>query len=294
MLGKLMSLDLKTYRAQLKLATPIYFLLIASAFLLKSLNIPLLGGLAHGLGVVATFLLIPAALIMGLIHYYRHFYTNQGYLTHTLPVTPQARYHAKLYSGFILFAIATVYVLIGGFLLALSNGIAERIGFIYVRLFFDDLLNWPRVFSLHPVVGWLLLFLFWLMIYLYAYAAYSLSISVGMGKRLSRFALGGPVLAYIGFYVVNQLVGLAAFLLVPLSLRVSLVSDELTYRIVTKMPLEQITRLSAFENSLSVDDALSQVGGYFDFGLGLVLFMILMMVASYFITNYQLKRINLR
>lgn len=294
MLGKLMSLDLKSYRAQLKLVTPIYFLLIASAFVLKFLRIPLLGDFAHGLGFLATLLLIPAALAMGLIHYYRHFYTNQGYLTHTLPVTPQARYHAKLYSGFILFAVATVYALIGGFVLLLANGVADPIGSLYVRETLYDIANWPKVFSLHPVVGWLLLFLTWLLIYLYAYAAYSVSISVGMGKRLSRFALGGPVLAYIGYYVVNQVVGLAAFLFVPLSLRISLVSNQLVFRFVTTMPYEQLKTLSVFEDSHTVEDAITQVGGYFDFGFGLVIFLLLMMVASYFITNYQLKRINLR
>lgn len=294
MLGKLMALDGRNYRAQLKLLTPIYFLLVASAFLLKSLNIPALGPFAYGLAIVATVLLIPGAIIMSMIHYYRHLYSNQGYLTHTLPVTSEARYHAKLYSGFLLYVTATVYVLIGGFLLVLANGLSNGLGFLQVRIFWQSIAAFPDVIGLSPFVAWLSVFLIWLFIYLYAFAAYSVSISLGMSRRLSRFGLGGPVIAYIAYYLFNQIVGLVSFLFVPLALRLTLSETGVSWSVVNVMPFDSYRNVASIADNLSTEETIRRLGGHVDFGLGIVVFMLLMMVASYIVTNRQLKQVNLR
>lgn len=293
MLANLIALDFKMYRAKLKWALPVYGLLLLSALVFRALNIPFLGGFAFGLAAFATVLVVPATLVLAIAHYYQHFYTNQGYLTHTLPVTPGDRFTAKLISGFCLYAAGTLATLAGAVTLTLAEGLANGNGFSQVGQLFADIGRFPLVFGLGAPLGWLLIVVGWLGIYLLCFAAYSFSISAGMGRRLSRFGIGGPIVAYIGYYLVNQVVGLASFLFIPLSLRIRPAADGVKTSLEAVMPYFSMVGHGTFNDSASPDEVLRQVG-HIDFGLGIVLFLLVLMAASFIVTKRLLQRVNLR
>ena len=296
MIKKLIAIDLRTYRAQLKWAIPIYLLLQISALVLKGLNIPSLGGFAHVIAIIATVLLIPIALLLGLVNYYRSLYTNQAYLTHTLPVTPGQRYLGKLFSGFILYVSATIATLIGVILAVLAWGLADGSGFQAVATMFKLIGSWPDLIAITPLVGWSFAVIIWLLIYLNSYAVYSFCISLGMGRRLSRYGIGGPFLVYLIYYIANQVIGLAAFVFIPLSLRISYVSGAIQSKIVTVMPIRQLWRVGFTDqmNNMGFEEGIDYLGGHIDFGLGIFVLMIAFIIFSYFFTKRQLGRVNLR
>jgi hypothetical protein len=296
MIKKLIALDLRTYRAWLKWALPIYLLLQISALAFKGLNIPALGGIAHVIAIIATALLIPIALLMGLTNYYRSFYTNQGYLTHTLPVTPGQRYHAKLFSGFILYAAATILTLAGAIVAVLAAGLAAGTGFQAVSDGFRMIGSWPYILGLSPVTGWLLAAIVWVLIYLDSFAVYSFCISLGMGRRLARYGIGGPFLVYLIYYIVDQIGGLVSFLFIPLSYRFSFINGVIESKIVTVMPFRQLREIGLTDNitdNMSFEEGIEYLG-HVDFGLGIFIFMFAFMIFSYFFTKRQLGRVNLR
>ncbi|HHV43028.1 MAG TPA: hypothetical protein GXX72_09390 [Clostridiaceae bacterium] len=308
MLGKLIKLDLRTYRAQLKWVLPIYGLLLLSSLIVKGLGIPYLGEIAHAFSIIGTVLVIPAALILGLIHYYRHFYTNQGYLTHTLPVTASQRYHSKFVSGFILYLLATVITFFGVNIAVLAKSLGSGQGFSALGDMYTTMFAWHDKVGFNPIWIWLLLLVFWFFIYLYFFAIYSFSISVGMGRRLARFGVGGPILVYIVLYIFYQITALLAFLFLPLSLRLQIdmtaitenittYSDVVKLSLVNSMPIKRFVELGMMGSKFG-DDVPPEIvfgnGGYIDIGLGIFLVMLAVIIFSYFFTKYRLSRVDLR
>lgn len=308
MLSKLIKLDLRDYRAKLKWALPIYGLLLLSVLLTKGLSIPYLGGFAYGIAVVATIILLPAALLLSLIHYYRHFYTNQGYLAHTLPVTPGQRYYGKLVGAFLLYFLTSLIAIFGVLILVLAKTLSERTGLAGFGTIIRSVVSWPQQIGLNPVLGWLLVFALWLFIFIYFFATYSFCISSGMSRRLSRFSFGGPIIVYIILYIIQQIIGLLAFLFFPLSLRLSVsldainsgstaVGDVLKTRIVTTMPIRRFHDLGMMGENFGQDlpaETIFANNGYIDIGLGIFLVMLAFIIISFIWTRRRLARIDLR
>ncbi len=293
MIKKLITLDLRTYLAQLKWVMPIYLLLQISALAFKGFNIPTLGGFAHVIAIIATVLLIPGALLLGLVNYYRSLYTNQGYLTHTLPVTPGQRYHAKLISAFILYIAATIVTMAGAAIAALASGLSSGSGSQAISNLFKVIGSWPDLIGLTPAVGWTLAGLIWLLLFVNSFAVYSFCISLGMSRRLSRYGIGGPFLAYLFYYIANQIIGLVAFLFIPLSLRFSISNGTIRSEFVAVMPFRQLWGLSLTQ-SMGLEESINYYGGHFDLGLGSFIIMFAFIIFSYFFTKRCVSRVNLR
>lgn len=308
MLSKLIKLDLRDYLAKLKWALPIYGLLLLSALLTKGLSIPYLGGFTHGIAIVATIMLLPATLLLGLVHYYRHFYTDQGYLTHTLPATADQRYYGKLLGAFLLYLFTTVVAIFGALILVLAKSLSEHTSFTGFRAIIRAIASWPYQIGLNPVLCWLLLFALWLFIFIYFFALYSFCISTGMSRRLSRFSFGGPIIVYIIVYIIQQVIGLLAFLFFPLSLRLSVSLDAISSasivagdvvraRIVTAMPIRRFLDLGLMGENFGKDlpaEAIFANDGYIDIGLGILLVMFALIIISFILTRRRLARIDLR
>ncbi len=294
MLSKLISVDIRAYRVQLKWMVPIYGLLLLSAFGLRGFNIPVVGGFAYALALIATFLFVPTALVFALVHYYRHLYGNQGYLTHTLPVSPSQRYQAKLISGFALYVIATLSTLFGLFILMLARGLSQGIGFGRISGFFNDLRKFLAFFEINQMVAIVLALVMWLFIYLSFFAIYSLCITVGTGRRFARFGAGGPFIVYLLTYLVNQIVGVASFLFIPLSLRVAVDSAGVHYRIVNELAFRQFLEEGFKGQNMSFKEMIQLGGGHVDIGLGSVLIGIAFIIFSYFFTKRQMAKVNLK
>ncbi len=92
------------------------------------------GALLVFLGAAAIWAFGILGLVMPLIRYAQSFFTDQAYLTFTLPVKNKSLYHSKLATALIFYGITTVvqllFVLILGYLLLNGeplDGIMERL-----------------------------------------------------------------------------------------------------------------------------------------------------------------------
>jgi hypothetical protein len=294
MLGKLIKLDFRMMRSQLKWVIPIYALLLASAFVFRSFNIPVVGTLMYVIANIATMALVPVVLVLVLSHYYRHFYTNQGYLTHTLPVTSSQRYHAKLFSGFFLYVFSSSIAVLGFFIILLTEGLSKGKAMQAINEFLQFMGSWPPQFGLSVFAGILLILGVWILMYVSFFTMMSFSVTVGMGRRFSRYGVGGPFLVYIILYVVNQILGVLGLLFVPLSLRISFGETSLQMRVVTEMPIHNLLGIGITGQNIPMEEVIERGGGHFDFGLGVFIFALAFIVFSYFYTKRQVGKVNLR
>ena len=64
-----------------------------------------------------------ATLILLLVRFYKNLYTDEGYLTHTLPVKPSMHLNCKLLSGFIWNVASGVVQIISLFILFAGEGL---------------------------------------------------------------------------------------------------------------------------------------------------------------------------
>jgi hypothetical protein len=294
MLGKLIKLDFRMMRSHLKWTIPIYALLLTSAFVFRSFNFPVLGQLMYVLAIIATLVLVPVVLVLFLSHYYRHFYTNQGYLTHTLPVTASQRYHSKLISGFLLYVLSSLVAFIGFFCILLAGGLSKGKAMLEINEFLQFMKAWPAFVGVSVFAGVLLIIGIWLLMYVSFFTTMSFSVTVGMGRRFSRFGVGGPFLVYIILYVANQVLGVLGLLFIPLSLRFS--SGDLfpQIRVVMEMPIHNLLEIGITGRNLPMEEMIERGGGHFDFGLGVFVFTLAFIVFSYFYTKRQVGKVNLR
>lgn len=294
MLAKLITLDLRIYRKQLKWILPIYGLTLLSAWLFIWLKIPYIDRILLGLATAATTVLIPGVLLLSLIHYYRHLYTDQGYLTQTLPVTPNQRYHAKLISAFLLYILATILSLAGFSLLVQISGAGQEFGingFEYIRLILKGL---PETLSISPVSFWLILIGLWLYLFIMPFIIYSFSITTGMGRSLSRFGIGGPVLVYLIVYFLGQIGMILGYFFIPISLRLTNLGQGASWSIVQAFPYTSLFKLGEIGNEVDFDDIIHRVGGTFDFGLGMIVVVVAFLIFAYLWTKRQMAQVDLR
>ena len=141
------------------------------------------------LAIIATLVLVPVVLVLFLSHYYRHFYTNQGYLTHTLPVTASQRYHSKLISGFLLYVLSSLVAFIGFFCILLAGGLSKGKAMLEINEFLQFMKAWPAFVGVSVFAGVLLIIGIWLLMYVSFFTTMSFSVTVGMGRRFSRFGV---------------------------------------------------------------------------------------------------------
>ncbi len=294
MLRKLIALDMRAFARQLQWIAPIYGLLLLSALLLRGFNLPVVGVVAYVLALIGTALLIPAVLVLGIVRYYRHLYSHQGYLTHTLPVTASQRYHGKLISGSIMYAAATLMALAGVAVLMMTKGIARGDVFGKILVFFRGVESILAYLNISSFAAALFLLGVWLVIFLSTFALYSLCITAGMGRLFSRMGMGGPFIVYLLVTLINQVAGVVSFLLIPLSLRIAVAGDGIRLKIVVGFALRQLLEMGFKNQQMTFDELMTLGGGYVDFGLGSIVIGLAFIVFSYFFTKRQLAKVNLR
>ncbi len=276
MLAKLIVLDLKIYGKMLWKPLSICLLVLIA-------SISTAGSSLYSIALIAGLfsLLVAGGFILYVMisHYARHFYGDQGYLIHTLPVTPAQRLWAKFISGFLLYIVAALILLSGAYFL-MRAALGEA---------YD---NFIRLGGLKIIVNYvgtpgLLLFLgLILFMYLSLFANYSLSISLGMNKYLQRFRSGGIAIVFIAIFAVQQLVNFISQK-VPLSLRIFL--NPRWYKMMEIV----IQAPNIYEEPLR-HHGIPSATVYTDIGLFSLFYSLAFLVISFVLVHRELKRINLR
>jgi len=171
----------------------------------------LLGLFAGIIGLVfalmLTFIVVPAVQLFFAIDFYRSSYGSGALLTHSLPVRGRTLFWTK-----ILFAVlVTVFVslltlgvlfLQGQLALSMGGGIAET--YRELQLAFRQLSGL-----------WLFLLVSATWMVVMPLASMFSSVVIGSGGWARRLSIGGPIIVFMGYYVIMQILGLVSFFIPP-------------------------------------------------------------------------------
>lgn len=150
------------------------------------------GDSAIVLGVMALVFGYFAAAISVIVGDYNMFFGDSALFYESTPISPAAKTFSRFLYYFIMFLFYSIFVM--GIL---SIGLVAEPSSVNADI---DSFNLSSIFEIIDKIGVknILISLAWLLLFLTNNIAKIIfSISLGGGKRLRRFGLGGPVLAYI-------------------------------------------------------------------------------------------------
>ncbi len=89
-------------------------------------SIQVLAGLGLALCVIALFVFLTLSEILVLVRYYKHFFTDEGYLTFTLPVKKTSLLDSKIAMS-LIFTFSSLIVLLFDAFIMLATGMPEDV-----------------------------------------------------------------------------------------------------------------------------------------------------------------------
>lgn len=161
----------------------------------------------YGIAIVVLLLM---TVIVSIIRFYQGMYTNEGYLNHTLPVTPSQHITAKLLTSVLFYLGSLLAVFVSFVVITLGDvniELFKAFGYL-VKQYFIELGFQGAVYILEAVLALIALRITTFLLYYFC-------ISVGqlVSKKKILLAFG----VYFGIYVLSQIIGTVAILLVTLS-----------------------------------------------------------------------------
>lgn len=219
------------------------------------------GFLVYYLAIMAGSL---GVLIYSAIRYYKNIYTDEGYLTNTLPVTPRQTILSKLSVSVIWNFITSVVICVCVCMLL-----------AFALTTYGDTNIWYEISHLWKELidtlgGGFQFFLFLLSVILLVLSSpfFSLTMlysSISLGQLFKKHKVAGAVIWYIGEYIILQFVT----------------------SVLMNIPL--------FEGLLAIESSkVSPLGVINTFMYGMLIFIIIGAAALYFLTEYMLKnKLNL-
>ena len=215
MMAALFAQEARSTRRMLLGALGTILLVAAISFLLAALRIPAIGPAGLVVGILASLLLVPAALAVLAVRYWQSMYGREGYFTMSIPVRGRQLYWAKaLYAlvvSVISGALSALGLVVGMVVLGVSQGQSVQASFDGLRTMLD---------GVGPAMLWFLgvVLLVQLVFTVLCGAAI---MSIGAESRFNRLGFGAPLLGWVGLYVIMQGAGLLAMLFVPIGLTLS-------------------------------------------------------------------------
>lgn len=214
MTGTLFAQEFRTTRKALLTAVGVTLLVAAMSLALAALRVPVLGGVGLVVGIIAVVLVTPLTMGLLVASYWRTMYGREGYFTMTIPVRGRTLFAAKVLYGLTATVAAVVITLgaaagaVAALALSQGNDVSEA---------FHGL--WDSIHAAGPSV-WIIVVAAVLQL-VYTVVAGAALMSIGAQGRFNHLGFGAPVIGAVILYVVMQVVGLAAMLFVPLSVRLT-------------------------------------------------------------------------
>lgn len=189
------------------------------------LNVQVLIGISVFILVFLSFAQIAITYALIAWRYYKTMCGNEAYLSYTLPVKPSLHLWCKLLVGFVWSTMSMIVfaVTIGGVGIAayLKNdgslfGIKELLNTIITTM---GLSGYETALVL-IFIGLILISIFVGLVEIY------FAITLGSTAKFQKFGIGGPILVFVIQYFVLQIVNMLAMGLIPLAVKISMVSEE--------------------------------------------------------------------
>ncbi|WP_143469862.1 MULTISPECIES: hypothetical protein [unclassified Leucobacter] len=214
MMSALISQELRTSRRMLLGTLGTIVLVAAFSFILAALRVPLIGSAGLVVGILASLLLVPAALAVLAIRYWQSMYGREGYFTMSIPVRGRGLFWAKTLYALLVAVVAAAISALGlataMVVLGISQGLSTTAALESLRGTLDSL-GAPMLWFLAVVL---------LVQLVFAVLCGAAIMSIGAEGRFNRLGFGAPLLGWVGLYVFMQAAGLAAMLFVPLGLTI--------------------------------------------------------------------------
>lgn len=257
--------------AYLRMLTPIYIILCGIAVMSRILqffeNSNGVYSIIFGTSIVIYVVSIAAALILTMvfiiIRFYKHMFSAEGYLTHTLPVTVNEHIFVKIATA-MLSQVATLIAVIASVAIITSGELLVEVfkAISYLYNTFSTLLKPNLLYYIIEVIILLIVALIAETLLFYAV------ISVGQLSRKNRVIASIGV--YFAYYVISQIIG--TVFVVAITLMSNTVISERVTDFIEKNPFKTVH--IAF--------------------IGMTVFYALLSIAYYFITSIIVrKKLNL-
>lgn len=215
MISTLIAHEWKRTRTLLLTATGIAVLVTAVGALASATGWSVVSLLGSLLAVAVTALYVPAVHVLLAVDYWLSSYARTGCFTQTLPVRGGTLFGAKLLFGF---GVTVVGLLITLVLAAIAWAGQAIMAGENANPFAAAGQLWTQISDAASpaVIGVAIAFL------LFSYGAWLVqlyfSVSIGSEARFNRLGLAGPILVFIGLYVVMQILLFVSILTVPLGI----------------------------------------------------------------------------
>lgn len=205
MLSKLMKHE---WAATSKLLLPLYIILCIITVLGKILLLavgnvdmfsPILG-LLTVFYVLYLFIIAAVTQIFLIVRFYKNMFTDEGYLTNTLPVTSTQLINSKLIVAFCWNIINIVFITCSIFVIVVSSEtipyIREGLNEAY-KAFYSYFGFAPTIYIVLTVIATLLSVV---------YSLLMLYCSIALGHKFGKHKIIGSFVAYIIIYAINQVI----------------------------------------------------------------------------------------
>lgn len=231
MVRKLIRYDFQSY---FRLLFPVQLIILGIALLNRIIQFfepptgaPDIAASAYQAGFVATLVLYIVSIIVcfvmtvivGIVRFYQGMYTNEGYLMHTLPVTPTQHIIAKLLTS-VIFFLGSALAAFLSFMIITAGQVNIEVfkAFFYFMNRYIQSSGFDGVLYIFEILLLLCVSLFHIFIKFY------FCLSVGQLAKRKKVLLAFGV--FFGIYAVKQILGTAMIVVLTLSRNlISLIGD---------------------------------------------------------------------
>lgn len=163
------------------------------------------------------------------VRYYRSMYSNEGYLTHTLPVTPNQLLLSKMIN-FSIWELLSVICIVFNIMLFAAFIVLREVGYRSLFESFQEvLMEMQDILNSEYATGWELFMVLTIILILVGTVSKSLLYmgSVNIGQLWDRHRVAGAILVYVGVTGAVQIVTQAAMIIFMTSAeRIGLLQDD--------------------------------------------------------------------
>ncbi len=253
MFGKLVKHE---FRATARIIPFVYLVTVFLALvhlLTVRLNLGILANLSFVLVIIMCFAQVAVTVILIVWRYYKSLYSNEGYLTHTLPVTPSKHLWSKLLVGAVWYLTAML----------LSFGTVAVV--ISADIQMKDIITYDRLVQLmgiqhNQMIFWVVVASMLVIGVVQTLAEAYFAITLGSVSKLHKLGIGGPVLIFFAEYVGLQIINSLAMFLIPIGLEMGTKGDEMSFRLVNRNMLSVF--IEAIKTSSSNSSGIIGIGTF--------------------------------
>ena len=205
------------------------------------LNLGAVSKVSLVLMVMMCFAQVAIAFVLVIWRYYKNLYSQEGYLTHTLPVHPSQLLWSKLLVGFVWTALSYLVgaAVFAGVMMADFVKSADKL---------DEILKTYHAFlaqtglDKYEAAIWAFIIIMMLLSIVMLLTEAYFAITVGNLSKLHSLGIGGPILVYFAEYISLQIVGTVVIMFVPLGISITTSGDRLLeFKLVTQNMFSQIS-----------------------------------------------------